>query len=845
MTLRWPILSFRLLIILFLVFSFKLRAESEHAYFFSIPAGTLSSALANVSATTEKDFIASSSLLKGIQIQQIDGTYSLSQILALLLRGTALEYELSFNGSIIIRKKKAPAIPVPKLEELVITGLKREQKSQSVPVSVSGYIGEQLSRQGLTNTRELFKVTPAVSYHGAISSAGQGMRIRGIGSAVIASGVEQSVGTIIDGVVTGPSGSGLQELWDVERVEVLRGPQGTMFGKNVSAGAISQITKDPITEFDALLSGRYEFAYDGHRLDGFISNSINNNLSYRIAFFDQEQKKGTIKNIVKNQWENVKNRQGIRLKLHYESQQFWVKLSSSYNTKSESCCARVFTHFEESYASDFAQTWAIPALEQHNIDINKNNFYSITEGLLREESKTWHNVLELGKELDNGHILKSISGNRDWKQYSENDPDNIHRDVISSAMDKNHLTIYSQEFQFISPTDGNWEYILGTFYYNQHYPKTEIIGMGFEFADTLGTTSGNTFIDSTVDVEHTAIFGNTSYKLHPKIAVFSGLRIQNEKISAVGRQYGDNWLWPTDYSENRVKDNDADWMGNLGLQYFSSMKNNQIYTSVSRGYKGKAVGNSSNSIFFRAPVSLGDGRILTADQALLNPETVLSYEIGSKNYFLDKSLLLNIVYFYSTFKDFQASAFDGNSSSFSLINAGTLKTQGLELEFKSLLWRGAALDGYVALIDAYFKEFTGAPCRARQISEGSCSNADGGQNLSGEPLNETPERQYGIHFEQILHAWGGDIVFDLYYSWRDDVIFDTDLDPNTQQDAYGLLDVAFSYEQATYSIRLFTNNLANQAYSNRIIDAPFWQGAYQSYPGEGRTYGFDISYRFY
>ena len=829
----------RLFFLIVVFLSFKSHAQNE-IFEFKIPSQPLSSALVEFSNISKSKFIVPGDLTNGLVAPAVDGKLTAEQAIKTLLAGSGLIFTQNKKGTFLIKKKPKPvlAAPTPQLEEVFITALKREQSLQDSPVSVSTIDGLSLSERGKTNTRDLFLVTPSMAFHGAINAAGQGMRIRGIGSGVIASGVEQSVGTIIDGVVTGPSGSGLQELWDVERVEVLRGPQGTLFGKNVSAGAINQVTVDPTEKLDLFASGRYEFEYDATRIDAAISGPLSAGFTGRLSGFYLDQKEGNIENVVLDETENNKGKSGVRGKLHYDTEEWWSHLSVSYDELDERCCGRVFSHLDEDSSAGRTLTWVIPALEGHGVEANRENRIAISEGPLREKAETWHIAWENGIDFDS-HKFKSITGYRNWQHQSENDGDNLDTDTVSFVSDKRKLELYSQEFQLISQNISKLEYVLGAYFYHQSFDSTEYIAGGVDFTGSFGSTD----VKSHIEINNAALFGHTTYHFTQTFAGFGGLRLLHEEVSAEGQQDGGVWFWPTDYERNEVSVDDSDYAGVLGLQYHPSA-DHKFYTSLSRGYKGHAVGNSSNSIFFRAPLTTQNGETLTADEAILDPETVISYEIGSKNFFLNHNAQINATAFYSRFSNFQASAYDGNINAFQLTNAGTIDTRGVELEFQLLPWAGAHVSGFITWVNAEFSEFKGAPCKVSQSANESCSAATQGQDLSGEQVNETPEWQFALNFRQDFSTQLGTLFFASNYSWRDDVIFDPDLDENTMQEAYGLLDIRIglqSYKGVDFSI--FVNNVTNEDYAHRYIDAPMWPGAFQRYPGDERTYGFELSYR--
>lgn len=807
---------------------------------FKIPSQSLSSALLLFSETTGIDYMVSARLLEGKQTQGVEGEYATEQALSKLLDGTGLVFIKRSDRSYLLRLPSRDAQAVAKaqpiIEEIIVTSQRRGQPAQDIPLSVSVIGGAQLRALGKTNTRDLFAVAPSVSYYGAINSAGQAMRIRGVGSGVLAGGIEQSATTIVDDVVTGPSGSGLQELWDIHRIEILRGPQGTLFGKNVSAGAISQITNDPSEHFLFDIHHRQEFEYHSARTDIVLNGPLGGSFTGRLSGFYLDQDKGAVENIVRGETENYRRRQGVRGKLFYDADNFWAHLSISFDEIDDSCCARTFAGVDESLLSDFTAGVAVPAFERQNLEPSMHNRIAIADSDLIEQSQTLHSVAEFGRVLDSGHTLKLILGHRDWRHQSQNDADNLDLDLVT-VKDKRNLHISSQELQWLSPEGGRWEYLLGLYAYQQAFPVTEMLTGGRDFNGESGLTT----IDSQVDIRNIAMFGHSKYEITPSVNVFGGLRILEEKLDGRGQQSGDHWVWSANYPRQQASTRDSDFVGNLGAQYFWN-PHQQVFFSINRGYKGSALDTSANSLFFRAPVTT-NGEVSLAEDALLEPETVLSYELGTKNVLFNHKLLFNTTVFLSRFRDFQISAFDGASSSFRLTNAGVLESTGVEMEFQAHPWRYTRFNGSVAYTDARFKRFTGATCQRPQQVDGSCSAATGGQDLSGQRVNSTPLWQIFLQYQQGYQAPLGYAYTDISYAWRDDVIYDADLDPATTQKAFGLLNARVGIQfDNNVELAAFVNNATDEDYAVRIIDSVLWAGTYSRYPAEGRTMGLELSW---
>lgn len=710
------------------------------------------------------------------------------------------------------------------LEEIIVIAQKREQSVLDVPVAVSVLTGESLEASGISSVGELSMIAPSVRFAGSVSSSGQGMLIRGVGGAAFATGFEGSVGTMIDGVVTGPGGSSIAEFWDIERIEVLRGPQGTLFGKNTSAGAVNIISKQPTSEFEAEAGVRWGEEFDELRLDGVVSGPLSENLTGRVAAFWYDQGEGYVDNVILNDTENKKERWGIRLKTAYESGPLSVNVSLAYDEQDNNCCVRTFSAIDNSSAGALTAFFLLPSLAASGVEPSLSNRTSIADEVIFEDVENLHGVLEVAWELESGHVIKSITGYRDWEQEEYNDVDFLPLDVISGQI-FNSLELFTQELQLLSPAGQNLEYVLGLYYYDTEISDNTILDGGTSITGVFGSTEW----DNTVDVENIAVFGHATYKFSDQWSAYAGVRYISEDIDAQGVRGGNFFAFPGDFAPASASSSDNDWVGTAGVQFYPAEKT-MVYASVSRGYKGSAIDTTIGGSFFTG----------NPNQAVLNPETVLSYELGVKTALLDGRVLLNAAAFMSEFDDFQATAFNGTS--YVLRNAGVLDSDGVELDVTALLWEGATLVFNAAYIDATFDEFTGAPCTVAQNADGSCVANGGVQDLSGQPLNNSSEWQYTVNLKQAFKVGQLNAYAVAEYAWQDDVVFDGDLDPFTAQDSFGVANFRLGVTTANdrYDLALFARNAFDEDYSLRIADAPLYSGAYASYPAPGRSVGIEL-----
>ena len=339
-------------------------------------------------------------------------------------------------------------------------------------------------------------------------------------------------------------------------------------------------------------------------------------------------------------------------------------------------------------------------------------------------------------------------------------------------------------------------------------------------------------------VNNAAVFGQATYNFTDQWSAFLGARLLWEEIEATGSRSG-NLPIPafTNDQANALSADDVDWVGTAGVRFFPTDEN-MLYFSFSRGYKGHAIDTSIGGPFFSS-TSLAN--------PVLDPETVISFELGSKNSFLDGRVTANLVGFYSRFKDFQASAFDGTSNGFVFRNAGVVEVMGLELDVVANPWEGGTITLGGAWVDGEFVEYEGAPCTVAQTALATCSAATGGQDLSGADLNENPEFQFSISARQeytIPNTNNWRVYGFGSFAWRDDVVFDGDLDPSTTQEAYGVADFQLGLiPNESVELVGFVQNAFDKDYAYRIIDAPLNTGAFASYLAPGRTFGVELRLR--
>lgn len=741
-----------------------------------------------------------------------------------LLRTSATALAVCVLAGGIIDDAKA------QLDEIIVTAQKRDERALDVPVSLSAFGGDQLSRQGIYEVEQLASFVPSLTFDDQLISAGARVRIRGIGGPTFTSGVETSVSVVQDGIVTGPTGSGLADLFDVERVEVLRGPQGTLFGKNATAGVLNIVSKAPTDEFEAFGSFRFtqgDFApvdndYRRYRFEAGVSGPVTENLRARFSGFFLDDANGFIQDVVLNDTQNRLEHWGLRGRTDYEVDNFRSDLIVQYVRTNDRCCAPTFVNIDPS-ATALGLNGALQAsLAAKGIPLAEDNRQAINSDRIGEEQKVLHVAWDNSWTFNSGHVLKSITGYRNWISFGEDDSDKSDVLAVDATQAEINLRLITQELQLISPADERFEYVVGLYSYFQRLSDRFIVGFATNPSDA----------HNIVHIKNLALFGNATYDLSDQWEAFAGARILYEDLEIAGGRSGAFFAGQpaNNIAFRKETEEDVDWTGRFGLRFMPT-DNNSLYVSYSRGYKGHGLNNSNSGPFFNSA---------NTANPILDPETVNAIEFGSKNSFFDGRLVANAVFFYNRFKDFQTSSFDGASNTFSLRNAGKIDLMGIEVDVTANPWEGGFLYLGGAWIDGEFEEFTGAPCTALQNATATCPV--GGQDLSGRKIDGTPEFQLSMIARQdfqIANDVGGYVTTE--FSWQDDRQFNADLDPLLVQEAYSLTNFRLGIlPTENTEIVAFVENAFDKVYATNLRPAPVFAGVVGGFVAPGRTFGVEL-----
>ena len=635
--------------------------------------------------------------------------------------------------------------------EIIVTAQKRAENVQDVPVAVSVISGTALEQQGGINIENAQYLVPSLNFRKSGTALNQSLYLRGVGTTTFSIGGEPSVGTVLDGVVLARSGEAFSDLVDIERIEVLRGPQGTLFGKNASAGVINIVSKRPGDEFGGYAEGGFFFGNgQEYRVRGGVNLPLSKKVGSRFTGFYANWD-GNITNETLGRRVNGYERYGFRGIVEARpSDTVTLTLIGDWRKSNDDCCAEVIgapaRNADGTVYATFttrAATGLPPVLGDRTRRVRQN---LLTQAL----EKAWGISFQADIELD-GPTITSITSYRGYDSNEIRDGDFLSTPYVGIAQSHDFGpqtgTTFTQELRLTSPTGGFLEYVAGLYYYQAEQERTFTRSNIACSASTLpaqgvltpcSTAAGASTITFPLGTatfgttfKNMAGFGQATLNFSENFRGIVGLRYTHDQLNGfhsrtnpVAGAANANFdqgvyneyirqlaLGATPSAAQtaavlasngipfRQKVTNNNWSGKAGLQY-NINEDVMAYATYSRGYKGPGL-----NIFFN---------LNSNGTPPLAPETGDSYEAGLKTTLLDGAMTLNIAGFYAKYENFQA-----NNPDFVLgqrvtrfTNAGTVSTRGFEVDMLYRPTEDFSLSGGVAYTDAKVDAFRlppGAP----------------------------------------------------------------------------------------------------------------------------------------
>lgn len=670
------------------------------------------------------------------------------------------------------------------IEEIVVVARKREESLLEVPGAVSAFSAEQIKDQTVSDLTDLGSKIPNVlmSSGGSSGTVAAGITVRGISSQSAGPGFPPGIGVYLDGVFLGRDRAFNTVLNDIEAVEVLRGPQGTLYGKNTIAGAINIRTKAPTNEFSADADLTYG-TDDLVQLRGTVNLPlIEDRLLLRVSGLAKDQD-GFIENRLTGDDQGEIEARGARARLLFKaSETLELDLQADYFKQDDDLVLETL----QTIALPFPPYNQLPAndVDDRSVALNTPDF---GERDLQGVSGriTW----DIGD-----YELVSISAYREYDSDFGDDSDGVELDEFNVGREEN-FDHFTQELRLSSPGTNRFNWILGAYYEEEDLESFRRLRLGPQFPTPIlmlppipnqETASTDVFIDG----ESFALFGSFTYDLTDELELSGGLRYTSEEKDISYTQLptqiesGAIFAFVVPIPELVDSYDEDEVSGDVSLSWEAS-PGNVLYGRYSRGFKAGG---------FQADVISPPA---TAGSIDFDPEFVDAYEIGYKGVIVDGRLLLNAAAFYYDFTDKQEQVNTGVS--FIVSNAGETENYGAEIEVLARLMEGLDLQASLGVLDAEYKAFP-----------------DGGGlgvDYDGNDLAGAPEYTGSVNLQYVRPIGSG---LELYLrgevDFRDGFFTDPANNPNLEIDSATFVNarVGLRREDQAWSVYLFGQNLNDE-----------------------------------
>lgn len=683
---------------------------------------------------------------------------------------------------------------VAQLETVVVTATRREESLQKVPVAVSVISGKELDKQQRNSLETLVTQVPSVNFRAGASNKDTSLFVRGIGTVTTSPGVEPSVSTVIDGVVYSRPGQATLDLLDVDRIEVLRGPQGTLFGKNASAGVVNIVTKNPTSEtsgyIDAYATNDSEQRIKLGASGTLIPEKLIANVSALLGNFD-----GNVENLTTNEDVNGYKNYGFRTKFEYTpTDSLVLGFTADYlHKKGSAPTGIVVKNTDANYAAALSPVVASQT-NRSTVENTQASTDDTNQGVALTADWTLTN-----------HQLSSITAFRQWKNTQIGDSDQLAAPTPNFAgiADLGHVNSkqFSQEIR-IKPLDhGFFDYVAGLYFSKNKNDET------YQRESTWYNNTSNAYVVDfgkaiyNTDSTNYAAFGEGTFHFTNRLRWIAGLRVTRDelsydhsRVSTVPSSVGVRNAIRSSFSSDGST-SETGVSGRIGPQY-DFTPNILGYFTYSRGYKGPAY-----NVYFNMQQN---------DTPVIDPETANSYELGLKSQWLNNRLRVNVALFNTDYDNYQANfrTLDPNGFPITrLVNAGSVSTYGAEI------------DSVYKINPNWALNFSGAYTHAR-IDDFKCPAADTScPNVNGKPLPFSPDWKFNTQLDRYFTlANNKQIELSTQYAWQSKVQFSLDQNQNTIQGAYGLLNASIALADTASDWRLALNvrNITDKSYATLL-----------------------------
>lgn len=755
------------------------------------------------------------------------------------------------------------------LEEIIVTAQKRTESLQDVPISVSVLGGQELAEANIINLQDMSQYVP--NFYQVRTPTSNVIFIRGIGSSPNA-GFEQSVGMFYDNIYMSRPRQTLTPFYDLARVEVLRGPQSILFGKNTSAGAVSLISAQPTREFEASINALAGTQGEA-KIQAVVSGPLSDTLSGRVALYGRHLD-GWTENSFDDSTGPETDDYGLRAILAFEPSETFSGALKVERSKAKMQGAA----YELSKNSQIGPlptppspfTFIPPQLTGIEDRLDHKGNFGNTAPLPGDTVYTNTTIDNVSLDMDfqlGEHTLTSVTGYSAYDFRGISDLDQSPANLIG-ADQKDNYTQWSQELRITSPLGNTFDYIGGIYLQSGRLDIEQDVGFQLSTIGAPAEVNGGRFQTFDQSSDSASAFFQGTWNTTDNLRLKFGLRYTYEKKKLERENYAKNFLgmrivpgrsviddlltdfwldsvdtYPYEVSPDR---NESNWSPMLGVEWNIS-SDVMFYASATQGFKS----GGWDSVHSNG---------LRLEELEFDNESSNAFEVGTKTAFWGNRATVNVAVFLTKFKDLQVSTFNG-SSGFNVSNAAEATSKGVELDSRFLLTPDLVVTANLAYLNYKYDDYDGAPCTTAQLSTQliTTGGTEGCINdLSGETVTYAPTWSGALSGTYTLDVSNAlEMRFTLDANFRSKYFLEADLDENAVQDAYWVLNgrMILAASAGTWDVALVGRNLTDTKTASTGGDVPFgngtsfgvpdFRGSYYKVMDRPRSFALEGTYRFF
>ncbi len=754
--------------------------------------------------------------------------------------------------SVAVQAAEPPATDA--LDTVVVTARKRAENIQDVPIAISLISAADLARQGTYTIQQVSQQAPTLQYTSS-NPRNTALTVRGLGVSfgLANDGLEQGVGFYVDQVYNSRPAAAAFDLIDIERVEVLRGPQGTLFGKNTTAGALNISTRLPGFTPD----GTFEGTVGSHgflQTKASVSGPLGDTLAGRFTV-GKSVRDGYTHSTATGRNVNDQDNLGLRGQLLWKpADALSLRLSGDYALQDADCCTQVFVRVGQSLrAANRQYPFLAGALGYAPPSTDPYDRIADVDAKLKARSEI--GGLSLIAEWDLGaQTLTSISAWRYWNWQPANDRDYTRLDILRQSANPVQQDQYTQEFRLTSNGHHRIDYSAGLYGFYQTLHGQNVTEWGKDAAPWLigASVPGNlldgyfTQSSAVSTIRSYAAYSQLTWNINDQLHLTPGLRYTRETKTADYASVVGGGLLPVTTAQNNSKlsiarpqayavDFSAGQLtGDLSLAW-KLRDTVLLYASYAQGFKSGGINLAG------LPLNTANNPAL--DRAVVDPEKSVAYEVGLKTDLLDRTLTANVALFRSDVRDFQANVVDTGPGALRgyLANIDTVRSQGAEFDLTLAPIKG--FSGYVrgAYTDAVYASFPNAPCPLELQASSTSVCSLSGKQLPGS--SKWAASAGGEYRQPTAHQ--GDAYVGLDATYRSSYFADASVSKYLLIDGYTTYNLRAGFaSDAGWEVFVLVRNLFDRDYLQLLTPQSGNSGLVSGLPGDPRSVQLTARYAF-